>query len=83
MALVSNVEAARGGRPDRGASAKEQQSLISRERAASIARSATGGRVLKIRLERGKRPQYRVKVLLGEKRVRSIGVDARSGAILK
>lgn len=82
-AQIGDVEAARGNKAARGADAKGEQSLISRDRAAAIARSANSGRVLNIRLKRGKRPQYRVKMLLDGKRVRNVGVDARSGAILK
>ena len=83
IAFTCSVDADRRGRGDRGGNAKEQQSLISRNRAATVARSATGGRVLNIRLERGGRPRYRVKVLLDGKRVRNITVDAHSGAIVK
>lgn len=82
-ALIGDLEAARGNKAARGADAKVQQSLISRDRAAAIARSANAGRVLDIRLKRGKRPQYKVKMLLDGKRVRNVTVDARSGAILK
>jgi uncharacterized membrane protein YkoI len=83
IAFTCNVDAERRGRGDRGGNAKVQQSLISQDRAAAVARSATGGRVLNIRLEGGGRPKYRVKMLLDGKRVRTISVDARSGAILK
>jgi len=81
--IAGHANADRGDRDDRGGNAREQQSLISRDRAAAVARSATGGRVLDVRLERGGRPTYRVKMLLDGNRVRSIGVDARSGAIRK
>lgn len=60
----------------------EQSGLISSDRAAAVARSATGGRVLNISLKRKGAPRYRVKVLLDGKRVRTIEVDARSGALL-
>jgi uncharacterized membrane protein YkoI len=83
MALAGGADAERGDRGARGKKASEPRTLISRDRAAAAARSATGGRVLDIRLERGKRPRYRVKVLLEGNRVRSIGVDARSGNVLK
>lgn len=82
-ALVCDVSAARGKKADQSSAAKTQESLISRDRAAAIASSATGGRVLNIDLKRGKRPKYKVKMLLDGKRVRSVTVDARSGAILK
>jgi uncharacterized membrane protein YkoI len=81
IAFTGHVDAERAGRSDRGANAKEQQSLISQDRAAALARSATGGRVLNIRLEGGGRPKYRVKVLLDGKRVRNVSVDARNGSI--
>ncbi len=81
--LMGNAEAARGKKAHQGANTKAQASLISRDRATAIARSATGGRVLNIRLKRGKRPKYKVKMLLDGKRVRNVSVDARSGAIIK
>ena len=63
--------------------ASDRGSLISRDRAAAVARSATGGRVLKVQLKRGDRPQYVIKMLLDGKRVRQVAVDARTGALLK
>ncbi len=57
---------------------QEQGAAISRDQAAAIASSATGGQVLSVDL-RGS--TYRVKVLLDGKRVRTVGVDARSGAV--
>jgi uncharacterized membrane protein YkoI len=59
---------------------QQRDASISRDRAASIARSATGGRVLRVD-RRGS--SYRVKVLVDGKRVRTVGVDARSGAVSK
>ena len=53
---------------------------MSRDRAARIAAAATGGRVLGLGLDRGGR-RYRVKVLLDGGRVRTVVVDARTGAI--
>jgi len=56
--------------------------LIGKDAAAAIARSATGGRVLKVELEReGKHPWYRVKLLIDGARVRVVHVDARSGEL--
>lgn len=52
---------------------------ISRDRAAEIARDATGGRVLSVELEDS--GAYRVKVLLDGERVRTVHVDARSGTV--
>ena len=63
--------------------ASDRESLISRDRAAAVARSATGGRVLKVQLKRGDRPQYVIKMLLDGKRVRQVAVDARTGTLLK
>jgi uncharacterized membrane protein YkoI len=81
---VAGVEAARGHRAARSSEIDTPEALISRDRAAAIARSASGGRVLDIRLQRsGNRSRYRIKMLLNGKRVRSIDVDAVSGAILK
>ncbi len=55
---------------------------ISRDEAAAIARDATGGRVLKVQLNGGGRPVYRVKVLVAAERVRVIRIDATSGRLL-
>lgn len=52
---------------------------ISPARAAEIAASRTGGRVLDVQLQGGKRPRYRVRVLLGGERVRTVTVDAVTG----
>lgn len=52
---------------------------ISADRAASAARNATGGRVLKV--ER-KGSEYQVRVLLDGERVRNVRVDARTGNVL-
>jgi len=56
--------------------------LISRDRAADIARAATGGRVLRVELRRDGQPWYRVKVLVNGTRVRIVRIDARSGRVL-
>ena len=56
-----------------------QQNIISRKRAATIAKRATGGRVLSVELA-GER-MYRVKVLLNDSRVRTVRVDARTGEL--
>lgn len=50
---------------------------ISRDEAAQIARRVSGGRVLGVEL-RGNR--YYVRVLVDGKRIRTVKVDARSGA---
>lgn len=55
--------------------------LISRDRAAEIARSATGGRVLRVELRGDGRPWYRVRVLVDGERVTTLAVDARSGRL--
>ena len=57
-------------------------SLIGKDDVAAIARSATGGSVLKVELTReGKHPWYRVKLLIDRARVRVMHVDARSGQL--
>jgi uncharacterized membrane protein YkoI len=53
------------------------------EKAAAIARSATGGRVLGVRgRQRDEAPVYEVKVLSADGRVHVIRVDGRTGTIL-
>lgn len=59
----------------------EEADLISADRAAEIARSATGGRVLAVERRRDGRPWFRVKVLVDGERVRYVAVDAVSGRI--
>ncbi len=59
----------------------QRDDLISRDRAADIARSRTGGRVLRVDLRNGDRPWYRVRVLIDGEHVRSVAVDARSGRL--
>jgi len=83
LAQIDETAAGRGDRSRRNGDVTHGQALISADRAATIAGSATGGRVLDIRLTGGKQPQYRVKVLLDGKRVRNLSVDAQSGAILR
>lgn len=51
---------------------------ISSDRAASIARDSTGGRVLKVERKNG---VYQVRVLLDGERVRNVTVDARTGKV--
>jgi len=58
---------------------QSQVKLISADQAAAIARRSTGGRVLSVNLRRGKRPVYRVKVLVNSERVRTVTIDARNG----
>ena len=65
----------------RYAQAKDRDSgteIISRDRAAEIARNATGGRVLSVELRGG---TYRVKMLLDGERVRTVRIDARTGKL--
>ena len=52
---------------------------ITPDRAASIARDATGGRVLKVQRKNG---AYNVRVLLDGERVRNVRVDAATGRIM-
>jgi uncharacterized membrane protein YkoI len=77
--LVSGTPSAA---PTRLAQADSAGVQISRERAAALAASRTGGRVLDVRLQRGARPVYRVKVLVSGERVRTVRVDAATGAVL-
>ena len=55
---------------------------ISRDQAAAAARKATGGLVLKVKLEGKNKAIYRVRVLLEGERVRTVRVDARTGRVL-
>ena len=55
--------------------------LISEQRAAAAAQAATGGKVLGVKFQKGNRPVYLVKVLLNSKRVKTVRVDARTGAV--
>jgi uncharacterized membrane protein YkoI len=55
---------------------------IAPRQAASIARGATNGRVLSVKLSRSGNPFYRVKVLLAGGRVRTVLVDATTGQLL-
>lgn len=55
------------------------QAEISADRAADIARSATGGRVLKVKRQGS---VYVVRVLLDGERVRNVSVDAQTGRVL-
>lgn len=55
--------------------------LISRDRAAEIVRSATGGQVLRVELRGDEQPWYAVRVLIDGERVRSLVVDARTGRL--
>ncbi len=59
----------------------QRDDLISRDRAADIARTRTGGRVLRVDLRNGDRPWYRVRVLIDGEHVRTVAVDARSGRL--
>lgn len=59
----------------------QRDDLITRDRAAAVARSETGGRVLRVDLRNGDRPWYRVRVLIDGERVRTVAVDARSGRL--
>jgi len=55
-----------------------QSELISREKAASIAKQNTGGRVLEVKL---KGNNYHVKMLLNGERIRTVRIDARTGQL--
>jgi uncharacterized membrane protein YkoI len=58
-----------------------QAKLIPAQQAANVARKNTGGRVLGVKLKKGKRPFYKVRVLLNSERVKTVNVDAISGSI--
>jgi len=65
---------------ERGAAAAE--GLLSPDRAAAIARQASGGRVLSVQLvRRDGRELYRIKVLTPGGVVRVLHVDARTGRL--
>jgi uncharacterized membrane protein YkoI len=56
---------------------------VSRDEATSLARQATGGRVLAVeKMEREGRPVWRVKVLTPQGEVRLVLIDAASGRML-
>ena len=59
-------------------------SPVSPDRAAALARDATGGDVLGVRtVRRGGKTLYQVKVLLPGGRVRVVPIDAESGRLLR
>jgi len=64
-----------------GPAAAAEARVISPDRAAEIARGATGGRVLSVERRGEERPWYRVKVLVDGERVRYVAVDAVTGRI--
>lgn len=68
-----------GGHKQRLLGTQLAQSEISSGQAATIARRATGGRVLKVKRKGG---VYQVRVLLDGERVRNVSVDARTGRVL-
>lgn len=72
---------AAGSRSTYLAEAEGDSALIGPDRAAEIARQATGGRVLGVDRRGNGRPWYRVKVLIDGERVRYVAVDARDGHI--
>ena len=58
-----------------------QSKLIPAQQAARVARKNTGGRVLSVKLRKGKQPFYQIRVLLNSKRVKTVNVDAINGTI--
>ena len=74
---AASVDAGQHKRQSNGASSSA--AMISPDRAAAVARGATGGRVLKV--DR-KGNVYRVRLLLDGQRVRNVKVDARTGRLL-
>ena len=75
MPVYAGSGSSRGDKTDRFIARPE---YISRDKAASIAKDATGGRVLSVE-RKGK--NYRVKVLLKGERVRTVRIDARTGKL--
>jgi hypothetical protein len=92
-ALVTSAEPAAGGsgpRPppghiqgphpgERREPPRSAAVAVSPGRAAAIAATRTGGRVLDVQLQGGQRPRYRVRILVGGQRVRTVTVDAVTG----
>lgn len=63
--------------------AQASTASISKSRAAALARSAHGGKVLNVeRVESGGRVIYRVKLLLDGGRIRIVTVDGSSGKVV-
>ncbi len=58
-----------------------QAQKLSPAEAAASARNATGGKVLKVKAMKGKKVDYRVKMLMPEGRVRHIIIDGDSGRL--
>ncbi len=84
-ATATGAAPAAAGHPHSGsprlaqAAAPPVEVSISAGEAAAIAASRTGGRVLDVQLQGGRRPHYRVRILLGGERVRTVTVDAVTG----
>lgn len=58
--------------------------MISKSSAISIARSQVRGKVLSARLINSRGPAvYRVKMLISDRRVRTVFVDGKSGKVIK
>ncbi|TQV75227.1 hypothetical protein FLL45_09840 [Aliikangiella marina] len=56
---------------------KESCQLISSSEAAGRAQARTGGKVVNVRLQRaGKRSVYKVRVLVGKKRIKNVTIKA-------
>ena len=63
---------------------KRQQKVISKRQAISAAKRQVNGKVLSATLIRSKGPAvYRVKMLVSEKRVRTVFVDGRTGSVIR
>jgi len=61
-----------------------KQRIISKRQAINAAKSQVKGKVLSASLIRSKGPAvYRVKMLVSEKRVRTVFVDGKSGSVIR
>ena len=63
---------------------KQKPKVISKRQAISAAKRQVNGKVLSATLIRSKGPAvYRVKMLVSEKRVRTVFVDGRNGSVIR
>lgn len=82
MAFISHTTHAA---PFTSANAKQaKERVISKRQAINSAKSQVKGKVLSASLIRSKGPAvYRVKMLVSEKRVRTVFVDGRTGSVIR
>lgn len=81
LALPVSAPRAAGYQPVLLAESERREAAITPDRAAEIARRATGGRVLRVDRRGNGHGRYRVKVLVDGQRVRHVVVDAQSGRV--